>query len=101
VYYPRSHCPGCLGDELSWHEVPARGRVYAVTTLSQGPTAPLRGDSEMLAIVELEAGPRLPTRLVVDGSASVAVGTAVVGVFDRRDDGSVLLLFAPAPMDPR
>jgi uncharacterized OB-fold protein len=92
VYYPRSHCPRCLSPDMRWHDVSAQGVIYSVTTVRQ-PT--FQADQpQVLAIVELDAGPRLPTCLVVDHPAVVRVGDRVAGIFDHVDAGHTLLRFA-------
>ena len=77
---------------MHWHDVSAQGVVYSATTVSQ-PTFPI-DQPEVLAIVELDAGPRLPTALVVGDPVAVRVGDRVVGVFDHVDAGHTLLRFA-------
>jgi uncharacterized OB-fold protein len=97
VYYPRSRCPHCLSDHLTWTEVDGRGTVYTFTVAVQ-PTAPPFADEvpQLLAIVELAEGVRLSTTLVGVEPAAIAVGMAVEPVFDHGDDGSTLLRFRPA-----
>jgi uncharacterized protein len=97
VYYPRSRCPHCLSDQLTWTEVDGRGTVYTFTVAVQ-PTAPPFADEvpQLLAIVELAEGVRLSTTLVGVEPSAIAVGMAVEPVFDHGDDGSTLLRFRPA-----
>jgi uncharacterized protein len=97
VYYPRSRCPHCLSDQLTWTEVDGRGTVYTFTVAVQ-PTAPPFADEvpQLLAIVELAEGVRVSTTLVGVEPSAIAVGMAVEPVFDHGDDGSTLLRFRPA-----
>ena len=98
MYYPRSRCPGCLSDQLTWTEVDGRGTVYTFTVAEQ-PTAPPFADEapQLLAIVELTEGVRLSSTLVVAGDAAeVTVGMPVEPVFDHGGDGITLLRFRPA-----
>ncbi len=39
IHYPRSHCSGCLSDQLSWQEVSGNGVIYTYTLTRQA-TAP-------------------------------------------------------------
>ena len=97
VYYPRSRCPACLSERLTWTPVDGLGTVYTFTVAEQ-PTAPPFADEvpQLLAIVELAEGVRLSTTLVGVEPSAIAVGMAVEPVFDHGDDGSTLLRFRPA-----
>jgi hypothetical protein len=97
VYYPRSRCPGCLSDQLTWTEVDGRGVVYTFTVAVQ-PTAPPFADEvpQLLAVVELTEGVRVSTTLVGADPDAVTVGLPVEPVFDHGDDGLTLLRFRPS-----
>jgi uncharacterized OB-fold protein len=101
VYYPRSRCPACLSDRLTWTPVDGHGSVYTFTVAEQ-PTAPPFADEvpQLLAIVELTQGVRVSTTLVGVEPAAIAVGMSVVPVFDHASDddgdGITLLRFRPA-----
>jgi hypothetical protein len=94
VYYPRSRCPACLSDRLTWTVVEGLGTVYTFT-VAQQPTAPPFADEvpQLLAIVELAEGVRMSTTLVDVDPAAIAIGMPVVAVFDHGDDGVTLLRF--------
>ena len=65
VYYPRSHCPGCLTRDLEWRELSGNGVVHTYT-VARRPTAPPWSEDvpQLIAVVELDEGPRLTTELV-------------------------------------
>lgn len=96
VFYPRSRCPGCLSDRLTWTPVDGEGTVYTFTVAEQ-PTAPPFADEvpQLIAIVELREGIRVSTTLVDADSAALRVGAPVAPVFDHGDDGITLLRFRP------
>ncbi|MPY94967.1 MAG: hypothetical protein GEV08_18485 [Acidimicrobiia bacterium] len=97
VFYPRHRCPSCLSAALRWHTVSGRASVYTFTIARQA-THPAFADEvpQVLAVVELEEGPRLTTTLVDVDPDEVCVGLAVLPVFDRDEDGTVLLRYRPA-----
>ena len=97
VYYPRSRCPTCLSDRLTWTTVEGLGTVYTFTVAEQA-TAPPFADEvpQLLAVVELTEGVRVSTTLVDVDPARVSVGMPVAPVFDHGDDGLTLLRFRPA-----
>jgi hypothetical protein len=97
IYYPRSRCPHCLSDALSWHEVAGTGRLYTYTIARQ-PTAPHFADEvpQRLAVVELDEGVRLTTTLVDVADADIRIGMRVRPYFDRVSDEMTLLRYQPA-----
>ncbi len=96
VYYPRSRCPACLSDRLTWTAVAGDGFVYTFTVAEQ-PTAPPFADEvpQLLAVVELTEGVRMSTTLVDVRPDMIDIGLSVVPVFDHGDDGITLLRFRP------
>jgi uncharacterized OB-fold protein len=96
VYYPRSRCPTCLSDRLTWTDVDGSGAVYTFTVAEQ-PTAPPFADDvpQLLAIVELTEGVRVSTTLVDVDPGAIVVGMPVAPVFDHGDDGITLLRYQP------
>jgi uncharacterized OB-fold protein len=97
IFYPRSFCPACLSRDVAWETVPGEGRVYTLTVVRRA-TNPWFMDKTpyVYAVVELDAGPRLPTRLVDCAPEAVSVGLRVVPSFERVDDSTTLLHFRPA-----
>jgi uncharacterized OB-fold protein len=97
VYYPRARCSACLSDALTWTEVSGEGTVYTFTVARQ-PTTPAFADVEapIIAVVELDEGPRVTTSLEHVEPADVTVGMRVVPVFVPGEDGITLLRHQPA-----
>jgi uncharacterized protein len=97
VFYPRVLAPGTLADDLEWREVSGGGTLYTYT-VARRPTAPPWADSvpQLLAIVELDEGPRLSTELVNVEPEQIKVGMRVRPVFaDGGDDAVTLLYYEP------
>ena len=96
IFYPRSFCPHCLGRDVAWQEIDGRGSVYTFTVVHK-PTNPYFMGSApyVYAVVELEAGVRLPTMLVGCAPAEVRIGAPVEAVFEPVDDAVTLLYFRP------
>jgi uncharacterized OB-fold protein len=96
VFYPRSLCPHCGGGELAWTEVSGRGEVYSFT-VARRPTMFAFQDEVpyVIAIVELEEGPRMTTNIVGCDPDSVRVGMRVEAVFDDVSDEIALVKFRP------
>ena len=94
VFYPRSHCPTCLSEDLVWRTVSGRGNIHAFT-VAREPTAPLFADEvpQVLAIIEFDEGPRMTSTIVDSASTSVVIGARVEPVFDHRGGEVTLVRF--------
>ncbi len=92
IFFPRAHCPSCGSHKLAWHDVSGQGTLYTWTA-ARVPTLPEFGDEmpQLLAVVELDEGPRINTTLVGVQPDGLQTGMRVRPVFDERP-GSVTLL---------
>ena len=96
VFYPRSRCPSCLGDDLPWQTVSGRGTVYSYTVARQATHPAFEAElPQLLAIVELDEGVRMTTTIVDVAPEDLRVGLAVEAHFDHGADGMTLLRFRP------
>jgi uncharacterized OB-fold protein len=96
VHYPRIVCPHCRGLDLEWREACGRATVYSFSIVSQPPSERWKNRVPyVLAIVELEEGPRMMSNIVGCDVDEVRCGMAVTVTFERRD-GRVLPQFRPA-----
>ncbi|MDQ0189482.1 Zn-ribbon domain-containing OB-fold protein [Alicyclobacillus cycloheptanicus] len=92
VFYPRSICPHCFSDQLIWNVSSGRGRIYSYTVVHRS-FGPFEQEAPfVVAIVELEEGVRMMTRIV--GPASqVKVDAPVRVTYERVDDDLTLPYF--------
>jgi uncharacterized OB-fold protein len=96
-YYPRAACPHCLSGALEWRRVSGRGRLHTFTIVHRGPKDFPLGTPYVLAMVELDEGPRLMTNLVgvAADPAAVRIGMPVEVVFMDVSDAAALPHFRP------
>ena len=95
-FYPRALCKYCLHQQLEWREVPGNGSVYSFTMVHMAPEASFAADLPyILALVELDEGPRLLTNLVDCSPEGLAIGQPVRAVFDRLREDIALPKFRP------
>jgi uncharacterized OB-fold protein len=94
IYYPRELCPHCFSDRLSWERVSGRGKVYSYTVVRRASSRAF-AEPYVLAIVELEEGPRMTTNIDA-APESVKVGMPVVVHFDDVTPEQTLVKFKPA-----
>ncbi len=97
VFYPREVCPQCLSSALEWVKASGRGTVYSFTVVRQAAHPGFRGDVPyVLAIIELEEGPRMTSNLVDCKIDDVKVDMPVTAVFDDVTPEATLVKFKPA-----
>ena len=92
--YPRSRCPFCSSDRLTWTSCSGDGRLYSYTEVFRAPSkAFASGVPYVVGVVELAEGPHLMTRLVGAERDKLAIGQKVRVEFDDMDDEIALPLF--------
>jgi uncharacterized OB-fold protein len=89
VFYPRMVVPGSGEADLEWVEPSGLGTVYSTTVVHQRPpTADYN-----LAIVELDEGPRLMTRVEGVTAAEVRIGMRVRARVMPAEQGDSMVVF--------
>ena len=62
-FYPRPFCPSCFSRNVSWFEASGKGKLYTFV-INYRPPPFLGKEPSVLAVVELDEGPRMMTTLV-------------------------------------
>ena len=63
-FYPRPFCPTCHGTDIEWRQVSGRGRLHTYL-INHRPAPGFQQEAPyVIAIVELEEGPRMMSNLV-------------------------------------
>lgn len=93
-YYPRPFCPACGGSRLEWRKVCGRGRVHSFTVVRRAASRAFADAAYVVAIVELEEGPRLTTN-IVSAPEQVRVEQPVQVYFDDVTPDCTLVKFKP------
>jgi uncharacterized OB-fold protein len=93
VFYPRAICPHCFSDQLSWIVATGKGTIYSYTVAHQafGPFA--AATPFVVAIVELEEGARMMTRIIDSPRERIAIGKAVQIAFESGGENLTLPYF--------
>ncbi len=98
-FYPRNICPKCFSRDVMWVQASGRGTLHTFGIVERGPTPTFREHVPyIVALVDLEEGPRLPTNLVgVEPDKDVVkIGMALEVTFDDVTDEVTLPKFKPA-----
>jgi uncharacterized protein len=79
VHPPEPVCPGGTGHELRWFEASGQGRLASFTSVDHAVHPAVRGRLPYLvALVELDEGPRIVCNLVPDSRVEPRPGARVV-----------------------
>ncbi len=81
IWYPRSWCPVCGTDAVTWTAMSGRGTVYACTVLRKATGPWAAAAPYIVAYVELAEGPRILANVVTDQPDAVGIGHAVQADF--------------------
>lgn len=96
-YYPRPFCPSCWSDDVEWVEASGRASLYTWSTVHRNDLPPFHEQVPYVAaVVELEEGPRMMTRLVGCDEAEITMGMALQAEFEPLTDEVTIVVFRPA-----
>jgi len=95
VFYPRVLCPACGSASLEWRTSSGRGVVYAKTAVYRRD-----GEPYSVALVDLEEGFRMMSRVEGVHAEEVEIGQGVQFEVREEDDGPVAV-FVPATESAR
>jgi len=93
IFYPRSLCPNCFSDTLSWVEAAGTGTIYSYTVVHQAYGVFARQVPFVVALVELGEGVRMMTRITGSPPETVRIGAPVRVVFEQVSEGLTLPYF--------
>ena len=93
VFYPRALCPHCHSDQLEWIVASGKGTIYTYTVAHQG-FGPFAADVPfVIALVELEEGARMMSRIIDAPRERVTIGAAVSVTFEGSGEDLTLPYF--------
>ena len=96
-HYPRPFCPTCWSSDVRQEELSGGATLYAYSVVHANPVPPFADlVPYVAALVDLDEGPRMMTRLVGVEPAEVQIGMRLRATFEPRGDDWGLVLFRPA-----
>lgn len=93
VFYPRAACPHCFSDQLSWIVATGKGTIYSYTVAHQAFGAFAADAPFVVAIVDLDEGVRMMTRIIDAPRERITIGTAVQVTFEMVGEDLTLPYF--------
>jgi len=91
LFYPRVISPWSGQPTLHWVEPSGRGKVHSTTTVRRKPD---QGGDYNVALIDLDEGPRMMSRVVDIDPPAVKIGMAVEAQI-RSLDGTPAVVFVP------
>lgn len=88
-WLPRSRCPACDSTELEWRTASGRGTIHSFAVMHR------ESPPVTHAIVMLEEGVAMMSRIRTDSTASVWIGMPVVCLFEPLNEVEHAVVFAP------
>ncbi|MFC4272642.1 hypothetical protein GQF03_10695 [Sneathiella chungangensis] len=93
-YYPRTLCPHCHLTDLSYKEVSGNGTIYSYTVQRRPAGNEFKDDVPyIVALIDLEEGPRMLSNIVGLAPEEVAIGQRVAVQFITVSDSISLPVF--------
>lgn len=97
IFFPKKVCPECWSDNLTWIESCGKAKVYTFTLMMDMVEPKFMADLPyVLAMVDLEEGIRMTTRIVNCQPEDVSIGMDVEVVFQEISAECALPVFQPA-----
>jgi hypothetical protein len=95
VFYPRELCPYCLEVTPEWREARGRGKIYSYTVVRKSALLAFEHIVPYIfAVVELEEGVRIPSRIIDCAIDEVKIDMPVELVW-QSDGEKSKLVFRP------
>lgn len=96
-FMPRNLCPACWSDQLEWIDAAGTGRVHSFTVIRRASDPAFASlVPYVVALIELDEGPRMMANILGDGALSVRIGDPVRVTFEDRGEGALLPQFERA-----
>ncbi len=96
IFFPKKFCPECWSGSLVWNESGGKGVVYTYTIMRDLVSPVFMGDLPyVLAMVDLEEGIRMTTRIVNCRPEDVSIGMEVEVQFKTVSTDFSLPVFQP------
>ncbi|WP_416899976.1 MAG: Zn-ribbon domain-containing OB-fold protein [Minwuia sp.] len=86
-HYPRSLCIACGSHDLDLIDASGRGEVFTFTINHRAPSPAFAADAPyVIALIDLEEGPRMMMNVIGCEPADVRIGMKVKVVFEPRGE---------------
>nr|WP_310523555.1 Zn-ribbon domain-containing OB-fold protein [Polymorphobacter sp.] len=95
-FYPRTICTNCMSEQLDWIEASGHGTVATYTIVTRAVSDAYAADTPyVIALIELEEGPRMMSNVIGCDVGDVKSGMAVEVVFENWSADITVPKFRP------
>jgi hypothetical protein len=95
-FYPRPFCPHCWSEHVDWEQASGRATLYTWSVVYSNDLPPFPDKVPYAAaIVDLDEGPRMMTRVVGCEFDELRVGMPLEVTFEQETDEVTLPVFRP------
>jgi uncharacterized OB-fold protein len=98
TFPPRSMCPSCLSEKMSWVDLSGKGTIYAFTQNRIVPRAYIPQAPYITAMIDLSEGPRLLSRIKGVKYEKIYIGQEVSVRFEPLNNQIVSFYFSPVSL---
>jgi uncharacterized protein len=97
-FYPRPFCPRCFSSNVEWFTASGRAKLHTYEIINRAPAAFAQDAPYVLAVVELDEGPRMLTNIVgvEPEPAKLPLDLPLEIVYDDASETITLPKFRPA-----
>lgn len=93
-FMPRHACPQCWSDDIAWMDSQGMGSVHTFSIVHRAPLPEFAANAPyVVAMIDLDEGPRMFTNIVGPDALQVAIGDRVEVSFEDRGDGHLVPQF--------
>lgn len=94
-FMPRHQCPSCWSHELEWFQASGHGTVHSFSVVRRAALPAFASRVPyVLALIDLEEGPRMMSHILGDDSGQTRIGDHVEVCFELCADGAKLPQFS-------
>lgn len=95
-FYPRLICANCMSEQLEWTEASGRGKVETYTIVTRAVSEAYAADAPyVIALIELEEGPRMMSNVIGCDVEKVKSVMAVEVTFEDWSEEITVPKFRP------
>lgn len=95
-HYPRLLCRHCHSRDLSWQDASGKGSIYSFSVVYRSPGGFSDDVPYVTAVVELDEGARMFSRIIACDPEKVEIGMRVEASYERQTDELTFVMFKPA-----
>lgn len=93
-FYPRPACVACGSTDYAWIRASGRGGLHSFSIVHRAPSEAFRAlVPYVVALIDLDEGPRMMANIVGDDALEAAIGDPVEVLFEDRGAGRRLPQF--------